>query len=79
MTEPGYRRRRPLMWSVTGVDRRTGELFLSPDCSECFALYVTPLFNDAVASVSANRSLPLAEVARRAINVFHDRGHAHYE
>ena len=80
MTQPSgpHRRRprRPLMWSVHGVDPITGELMVSPDCMDCFGLYASPLLTEAVYSVAMERpGMDPALALRQAVYAYHRRGH----
>jgi hypothetical protein len=66
------------MWAITGFDAVTGELFASPQCDECFALYASPTFIEAVASVALEHpDVDGTDAARKAVTTYHNRGHRH--
>lgn len=62
------RRRRPLRW----YDTDDGP---TPDCPQCLALLWSPMFSEAVHSVSIERPGSPADLAKQAIDSYHAAGH----
>lgn len=61
-------KRKPLTWHPVGV----GEL---PGCDRCAAMLIDPMFTEAVYSTAIEHPGNPADMAKRAINHFHEKGH----